>query len=421
LAGGCFKSLVHGKSINDFDLWPASENDRTQLIEALLTQGCTLIRHGEFNSLLHSQDLHTLIEVTIKCPNSIYECVANFDISLSCIAAEYFNEKIVNVYIHKEISACLKAREVRTVKRLDSMLYRLGTLKRLERYANEFEFEVSLQSVTQIWQLYAGCTEEKKAKMLNAVGMSQNDVPEYAAVLKEFIEGCPQSKCRPFSIDELEVIKKNFSSIQPVIMEKAPIALYLIGLPGSGKTSIVEEILGMYDLSSISSFVNLDMDYIRLFHSEFCKHLKGYSIENDNCRRKIFKELITWFNNGSNSELVLYKGENSLVESCVLKQRRNFILPVHTIASIEFIQFVSRRYGYEPILVDVKVSYEVALRRVESRARATGRYTSQSYLNEAQEDYKILLPNAINTITQMGGRFVSIDNTKDGYGGLALV
>ena len=76
---------MHGKSINDFDIWPASENDRTQLIEALLTQDCTLIRHGEFNSLLHSQDLHTLIEVTIKCPNSIYECVANFDISLSCI------------------------------------------------------------------------------------------------------------------------------------------------------------------------------------------------------------------------------------------------------------------------------------------------------------------------------------------------
>jgi hypothetical protein len=69
------------------------------------------------------------------------------------------------------------------------MLYRLGTLQRLNRYANEFEFIVSLQSVTQIWKLYAGCTEETKAKMLNAVEMSNNDVPEYTAVLRELMEG----------------------------------------------------------------------------------------------------------------------------------------------------------------------------------------------------------------------------------------
>ena len=104
-------------------------------------KGCTLIRHGEFNSVLHHQNLdHTLIEVTMICPAFIRDCVANFDLELSCIAAEYLNGQIVDVYIHKEIKNSLKAREIRTVKRLDSMLFRLATLKRMDRYAEELKF-----------------------------------------------------------------------------------------------------------------------------------------------------------------------------------------------------------------------------------------------------------------------------------------
>ena len=35
LAGGCFKTLVHGKTPADLDLWPASSNDRDKLMQAL--------------------------------------------------------------------------------------------------------------------------------------------------------------------------------------------------------------------------------------------------------------------------------------------------------------------------------------------------------------------------------------------------
>lgn len=39
LAGGCFKTLLHGKPPNDLDLWPATDHDRIQLLEALFLQG----------------------------------------------------------------------------------------------------------------------------------------------------------------------------------------------------------------------------------------------------------------------------------------------------------------------------------------------------------------------------------------------
>ena len=42
LAGGCFKTLLHGKPPNDLDLWPASDHDRIQLLQALSLQGYDL-------------------------------------------------------------------------------------------------------------------------------------------------------------------------------------------------------------------------------------------------------------------------------------------------------------------------------------------------------------------------------------------
>ena len=106
---------------------------------------------------MYNETLHpTLIEVTKQCPSSIFECISNFDLLLSCIAVEYFNGQIIDVYIHKGISKSVQAKEIRTGNRLDSMLYRLCTLNRLERYAKELEFKVSNHATSQIWKIYAG-------------------------------------------------------------------------------------------------------------------------------------------------------------------------------------------------------------------------------------------------------------------------
>ena len=55
LAGGCFKSLIHGRPPNDLDLWPKSEEDRLTLIRHLTTCGAQVEGETQFNTVLAKQ------------------------------------------------------------------------------------------------------------------------------------------------------------------------------------------------------------------------------------------------------------------------------------------------------------------------------------------------------------------------------
>jgi hypothetical protein len=99
---------------------------------------------------------------------------------------EYVNGKVGQVYIHPGIAASVAARQIRTVSRLDSMMYRLGNLRRLHCYADEMGFTVSERSVRQVWDVYTGATEERRHQFLAAVGMFQDNVPEEANVIREY-------------------------------------------------------------------------------------------------------------------------------------------------------------------------------------------------------------------------------------------
>ena len=63
LAGGCFKTLLHGQPPNDLDLWPASDDDRLRLLHELEAQGSKLESDtDDFNTVLRHGS--TRIEVT---------------------------------------------------------------------------------------------------------------------------------------------------------------------------------------------------------------------------------------------------------------------------------------------------------------------------------------------------------------------
>jgi len=127
--------------------------------------------------LRHHKLEPTFIEVTVHCYESLAECIGDFDLVLSCIGIEYNHGVFGEVYIHPEVESCVSAQEVRVVHGLDSMLYRLGSLERLRRYAEELKFTVSESSVTQLWKLFFEQSREKQDAMLNAVGLSRSDVP----------------------------------------------------------------------------------------------------------------------------------------------------------------------------------------------------------------------------------------------------
>lgn len=433
LAGGCFKSLIHGKAPNDLDLWPASLNDRRLLLESLICQGSVVIEeHGQFHTVLKNPALPFRIEVTRKCPPSKEECVADFDIELACVAAEYSNGTVVeDVYIHAGIAECIECQEIRAVSRLLAMTFSLRTLERLDRYGTELGFHVCDKSRNRVWDSYTAASEERRTELLDAAGMRQESVPEYAAIRRVFVEGKPTEPCRPFTTPELDALRR--SLVSPSISkqrfggstlaskcDKRPVAIYVVGLSGAGKGTVLKDILS--DLGvSLEGTANLDMDFIRSFHGQFTNYIGGGGDQlGTGNTHHIYKELISWFNEGSQAEEALYKTDKSIVVRHVLSQKCNFILPVHTIDSLDFIKFASSEpFGYVPYLIEIRVPLQVALRRAIVRANVTGRYTPPEYIQESMDRLAEFLPVLKEFVEgQRGGVVASFDNSREGGGGL---
>ena len=226
LAGGCFKSLIHNKNPNDIDLWPASEQDRLTLIEELGLKGGKIEYEGEFNTVIRFQtfdnevDNHQgtkaicyenvlpckttssvadisgidanfpnstksknysnipRIEVTKKCPPSLENCLAEFDLVLSCIGVELCQGKIIKSLIHPDVQKDIATRKVNLIKELKLHDYNLLSLNRLHRYANELNFSVPQSTLDFLWATaYFNRSEKEKNDLLQSANLSISDVP----------------------------------------------------------------------------------------------------------------------------------------------------------------------------------------------------------------------------------------------------
>ena len=148
-----------------------------------------------------------------------------------------------------------------------------------------------------------------------------------------FIDGCPPEKCRPFTEMELHIIKNKLLKYKDIAgkdgKNQAPKAFYVAGLAGSGKTTIIKQVIYQLGLGSIENMVNLDMDELRSNHAEFMAQLQGVRLhDNNHEKRTIFKNLIPWFNEGAEAERALYKTNDS-VAKIILREKHDFILPIH--------------------------------------------------------------------------------------------
>ena len=223
LAGGCFKSLIHNKKPNDIDLWPTSEADRLNLIEELISNGGVIEHEGEFNTVIkfptsNNEDItdrnlgkivnesqvqsQTLvntsgtsdncrnskrlegivicskIEVTTKCPPSLEECLAEFDLVLSYIGVEFCKGKIIQTYIHPNVQKDIINKEVNMVKELKLHRYNLLSLHRLHRYALELSFYVPKNTIDFLWTYaYFNRNEKEKRDLLQCGNLTLADVP----------------------------------------------------------------------------------------------------------------------------------------------------------------------------------------------------------------------------------------------------
>src|SRR5215218_11193070 len=141
LAGGAFKSILHGRPPRDLDLWPATLRDRQCLEESLLREGARLDRHNPpFQTSYTTRGglvevAHDLSAATLE------ERIAGSDLALSAIGVEH-REGDWRGLAHPRAHASIRRKQVLLLWPLANWKYALATVERMHRYAQELGFTV---------------------------------------------------------------------------------------------------------------------------------------------------------------------------------------------------------------------------------------------------------------------------------------
>ena len=199
-------------------------------------------------------------------------------------------------------------------------------------------------------------------------------------MLRTFRQGRPKFPCRPFLPSELQHLQKSlFKNAQ-----SSSLGIFVTGIPASGKSSTLSHVLAELNLPPIDTYVNLDMDLIRSFHREFTN-------------AEPYEDLIPWFNETSNAEEMLYKDSDGLVQT-MLRKKLSFVLPVHSKDTVAFVKYVQDEFGYDTILISLKIDLKTALKRAGLRANQTGRYTSPEYIRQSNIELNELNEEMIKVV-----------------------
>ena len=331
LAGGCFKSMITKKEPNNIDLWAASEDDRTRLIRQL-GGACLICDDGGYHPTVVLKTGLPKINVYFNYPSSLDICLSHFDLVMSCIGVEFDSGKLIDSHVHFEANDDAQNKIVRVVRRINPHKDNLLTLMRMLRYADELSYVVIPETIKCLWRnTYVSATLEKRRELLFSSRLSSEDVPFEYEINRIWKEGSPSETCRSYTAQELEQMKREaLSSKNNHPKDRKPIAVYLAGLPGSGKSTVARQALSQlgFDSSTINNMVNLDMDELRKYHAQFMAYLDGSIVSNNREKRLIYKDLIPWFNETSNAEFDIYKKSDSLAQT-LLERNLDFILPVH--------------------------------------------------------------------------------------------
>ncbi|MGE6763861.1 hypothetical protein ACQKGO_37980 [Corallococcus interemptor] len=153
LAGGAFKTLLHGRCPHDLDLWPATLLDRQALLLHLEALGATLLGDNPpFQTTFQFSGRR--LEVAYDCtPVSLEERLSRFDLGLSAIGVDYAGGQWRG-HVHPLAAESVQRREVLVLRPLVNWKYLLATLERLHRYGEELGYGVPVQEEQYLWDLF---------------------------------------------------------------------------------------------------------------------------------------------------------------------------------------------------------------------------------------------------------------------------
>jgi len=153
LAGGAFKTLLHGRPPRDLDLWAPSAHDRAALVETLLARGARKLDGGLFSDTFEIRE--RIVDVPDKVePSTLEERLARFDLALSAIGAEHIGDDRWRASIHPLALTAAAARQILLLKPLVNWRHALTTLVRARRYARELRFELPDAEQAEVWRVF---------------------------------------------------------------------------------------------------------------------------------------------------------------------------------------------------------------------------------------------------------------------------
>jgi hypothetical protein len=161
LAGGAFKTLLHGRPPRDLDLWAETPADRARLVERLRARGAETrpAAPGAERFVLAGQRIEVSFQVEEMEPR-----LARFDLGLSCIAVAFRGEDAVPL-VHPRALASVARREVLLIA-ITCWQLALATLVRARRYAKDLDYRVSPDLEAEAWSLFAARSPEEQAEMI---------------------------------------------------------------------------------------------------------------------------------------------------------------------------------------------------------------------------------------------------------------
>lgn len=165
LAGGAFKSLLHGRPPRDLDVWPATPADRELLAAQFVRRGA---QPGRDNPPYQSSYTHAgqLIELAYDASAArLEDRLGQCDLALSAIGVEH-RAGAWRAAIHPLAIESVRRREVLLLIPLVNWKYALATLERLHRYAAELRFGIPAEAEPAIWELFSAQPRPERNAMI---------------------------------------------------------------------------------------------------------------------------------------------------------------------------------------------------------------------------------------------------------------
>lgn len=164
LAGGAFKTLLHGRPPRDLDLWAPAPADRVLLVERLRARGAVPMDRHSY------ADVFTLAGREIEVPDNaepptLEGRLGRFDLALSAVGVE-LDRGHLRAVIHARARESVERGEVLLLAPLVNWRHALGTLARARRYADELGWRLPLSEEAHVWGVFDAQPREEQCRMI---------------------------------------------------------------------------------------------------------------------------------------------------------------------------------------------------------------------------------------------------------------